>query len=323
MTGPAMLARAAVLALLGTAPLYLGDFRTFLLAEILAFGLFAASLDLLLGYAGLPSLGHHAFLGIGAYAAALAALHLTPNALAQTALAAGVATAAAVAVGLVAVRTRGIYFLMLTLALGQLFYQLAFDWNSLTGGSNGLYGMPRPSLGGEAALSDTDATYWYSLAGFLAGYGLLRLLTGSPWGRALAGLRENEPRMRSLGYNVLAYKLAAFAVAGGVAGCAGAIMAQQQRFVSPSIAGFDVLVLVTIAVILGGKGSLLGPVLGAAVVFLLRDQLADHLAQHWPMLLGAVFVLAVYFLPHGIIGAGRSLQAGIRRAFASAAMGWR
>jgi branched-chain amino acid transport system permease protein len=309
----ALAVRGALLALLATAPLILSDFRTFLLTEILIFGLFAASLDLLVGYAGMPSLGHQAFLGVGAYGAALLAIHVTPNAIWQLGVATGAAAAAAAALGIVAARTRGVYFLMLTLAIGQLFYQLTFDWDSVTGGSNGLYGIPFPTLPGGGLIVGNDDTYWYVLAAFALGYGVLWLVVRSPFGRALTGIRENEARMSSLGYNVALYRLAAFAIAGGVAGYAGALTAQQQKYVSPSVASFEVLVLVTIAIIVGGKGTLLGPVLGTAFVYLVRDELSDLLSQHWPLLLGAAFVLAVYFLPDGLVGAGRWLRLRIRR----------
>jgi branched-chain amino acid transport system permease protein len=307
--------RLAAIALLAAAPLVLGDFRTFLLTEILIFGLFAASLDLLIGYAGLPSLGHPAFLGIGAFGAALLAIHVTPNLFAQLVVATGAAAVVAAAIGLVAVRSRGIYFLMLTLALGQLFYQLTFDWDSVTGGSNGLYGIPLPVFAGgqNDVLNNNDNVYWYVLACVVVGYVVLRVVVASPFGRALTGIRENESRMSSLGYNVLLYKLAAFAIAGAVAGFAGALTVHQQKYVSPSVASFEVLVLVVIAVIVGGKGSLLGPVLGAAFVYVVRDELADVVSQHWPMLLGAVFVLVVYFLPQGLVGGGRRLRGLLRR----------
>jgi branched-chain amino acid transport system permease protein len=313
MSAAGLAARAAALALLAAAPLLLGDYRTFLLTEIVIFGLFAASLDLLIGYAGLPSLGHPAFLGIGAYAAALLALHVTPNAFAQLAVATGSAAIIAAAIGMVAIRSRGIYFLMLTLALGQLFYQLALDWDSVSGGSNGLYAIPPPSLV-SGGLSGNDDVYWYVLACFFVGYAFLRVVVASPFGRALTGIRENEARMSSLGYNVPLYKLGAFSIAGAVAGFAGALTTQQQKYVSPDVASFEVLVLVVIAVIVGGKGTLLGPVLGAAFVYVVRDELSDQLAQHWPILLGAVFVVIVYALPEGLLGGGRWLRDRLRRS---------
>jgi branched-chain amino acid transport system permease protein len=305
---------AAVLALLAAAPLFLDDYRVFLLTEILIFGLFAASLDLLIGYTGLPSLGHAGYLGVGAYAAGLLALHETRNVFAQLAVATLAAAVAALATGLLAVRSRGIYFLMLTLAFGQLLWQLALNWNSVTKGSNGLFGVPPPALGTtDDTLRTNERFYWYVLAVFLAGYLLLRLVVGSPFGRALVAIRENEARMSSLGYNVPLYKLAAFTIAGAVAGYAGALALQQPKYFSPEGMSFEVSALAVVALIVGGQRSLLGPVLGAAFVYVFRDQLSDVLAQHWRLVHGAVFVLVVYLLPGGLVGAGRSLRSRLGR----------
>jgi branched-chain amino acid transport system permease protein len=299
-------ARSAVVALLAVAPYLLDNYRTFLLTEILVFGLFAASLDLLIGYAGLASLGHGGYFGVGAYAAGLLALHATSNAFAQIAVAAGVAAGVALVTGMFAVRSRGVYFLMLTLAFGQLLWVLALNWASLTGGSNGIYGIPAPALAGKSRwLVPTDHFYWYTLGVFLVGYAVLQLIVGSPFGRALAAIRENETRMRSLGYNVPLYKLAVFTVAGGIAGYAGALACQQPRFFSPEGMSFEVSAVAVVAIIIGGQRSLLGAVLGAAVYYVLRDQLSGVLSSHWELALGATFVLVVYLLPGGIVGGGR------------------
>lgn len=303
------LTRAVVLALLVAAPLVLDDYRVFLLTEIVIFGLFAASLDLLIGYGGLPSLGHAGYLGVGAYAAGLVALHETRNVFAQIAVATLAAALVALLTGILAVRARGIYFLMLTLAFGQLLWELALNWTRVTGGSNGLFGIPQPALGTtDKALAGNDRFYWYALGVFLVGYGALRIVVGSPFGRALGAIRENEGRMSSLGYNVPLYKLAAFTIAGAVAGYAGALFLQQPRYFSPEGMSFEVSALAVVALIVGGQRSLLGPVLGAAFVYVIRDQLASLLAEHWRLVLGAVFVLVVYLLPGGFVAAGRAAR---------------
>jgi branched-chain amino acid transport system permease protein len=295
--------------LLATAPFLLDNYRTFLLTEILVFGLFAASLDLLVGYSGLASLGHGGYFGVGAYAAGLLALHATSNAFAQIAVATGIAAGVALVTGVFAVRSRGVYFLMLTLAFGQLLWVLALNWSSLTGGSNGIYGLPIPTLAGASNwLVSRDHFYWYTLAAFVSGYAVLRAVAGSPFGRALAAIRENETRMRSLGYNVALYKLAVFTVAGGMAGYAGALACQQPRYFSPDGMSFEVSAVAVVAIIIGGRRSLLGAVLGAAVYYVLRDQLADVLASHWEIVLGAIFVVVVYLLPGGLVGGGRWLR---------------
>jgi branched-chain amino acid transport system permease protein len=306
-------ARLALIALLAAAPAVLDNYRTFLVTEILIFGLFAASLDLLLGYGGLASLGHAGYFGVGGYAAGLLAQHVTTNAFAQLGVAAGVAAGVALATGLFAVRSRGVYFLMLTLAFGQLLWVLALNWTSLTGGSNGIYGIPVATLAGSSTwLLSGDHFYWYMLGVFLVGYAALKIVVASPFGRALAGIRENEERMSSLGYNVPVYKLAVFTFAGAVAGYAGALACQQTRYFSPDAMSFDVSAVAVVVIVIGGQRTLLGAVLGSAFYYIVRDQLSDVLSSHWQLALGAVFVLVVYLLPGGLLSGGWRL----RRAFA-------
>jgi branched-chain amino acid transport system permease protein len=307
--------RTVVLVLLALAPVLLDNYRTFLLTEILIFGLFAASLDLLVGYTGLASLGHAGYFGVGGYAAGLVAQHWTSNAFAQIGVATVVAAGVAVVTGAFAVRSRGVYFLMLTLAFGQLLWVLALNWSSVTGGSNGVFGLPIPTLAGSSNwLQDNDHFYWYTLAVFLVGYLLLRLVVRSPFGRALGANRENEGRMASLGYNVPLTKLAAFTIAGALAGYAGALACQQARYFSPESMAFDVSAVAIVAIIIGGERTLVGGVLGAAVYYVLRDQFSDQLSAHWQIALGIVFVLVVYLLPGGLVGGGRRLLRRVRPA---------
>jgi branched-chain amino acid transport system permease protein len=314
MTRAGLALRLAVLALLVVAPAVLDTYRTFLLTEILIFGLFAASLDLLLGYTGLPSLGHAGYFGVGGYAAGLLALHVTSNAFAQLAVALGVAAGVALVTGIFAVRSRGVYFLMLTLAFGQLLWVLALNWTSVTGGSNGIYGLPAPTLaGGSSWLSPSDHFYWYTLAVFLAGYVALKVVVASPFGRSMAGIRGNEERMGSLGYSVPLTKLAVFTLAGGIAGFAGALACQQSKYFSPDAMSFDVSAVAVVVIVIGGQRTLLGAVLGAAFYYIMRDQLSDVLSSHWQLVLGLVFVLVVYLLPGGLVSGGRRLRARLAR----------
>ena len=284
--------------LLVAAPFLLSGFRLRLLTEVLIFGLFAASLDLLLGFTGLVSLGHALFFGVGAYTAALVANQVTPQPLVLLVAAVVVAALVAVVTGALAVRARGVFFLMLTLAFGQLAFSLAESWTPVTGGANGL---PLPTL---PLLSGVVPFYYYALAAFAVGYAALRRVVDSPFGRSLVGVRENEARMRAVGYDVRGVKLAAYVVAGAFAGFAGALYAQQQRFVSPGLVGFETAALVLVMVILGGRGTLVGPVLGAGVVLLLRDELSARF-ERWQLLLGLVFILVVYLLPRGLAGLRR------------------
>jgi branched-chain amino acid transport system permease protein len=186
---------------------------------------------------------------------------------------------------------------------------LAINWSSLTGGSNGIYGIPVARFAGKSSwLLGTNHFYWFALGAFLVGYGVLRAIVASPFGRALGGIRENEARMRSLGYNVPLYKLAAFALAGGMAGFAGALASEQARYFSPDAMSFEVSAVAVVAIVIGGQRTLLGAVLGAALYYVLRDQLSDQLASHWELPLGVVFVLVVYLLPGGVVAGGRWLR---------------
>jgi branched-chain amino acid transport system permease protein len=294
-------AAAAAVLTLAAAPFFLAPYATTTLTRMLVFALLAASLDLLVGIAGMPSLGHAAYFGVGAYAAGWISLHgtaATPVAL----LAAAVAGAAvAAAAGLVAVRASGVFFLMLTLALAEVVQQLAESWEPVTGGSNGMYGIPAPRLAGEP-LTHVAYLHWYVLAWFLVGLLVLWALAASPFGATLRGIRDNEPRMRAIGYRTARYRLAAFVLAGAVAGLAGGLLAAQQRLVTPADLGFTTSALALLAVVIGGAGTIWGPCLGAALVILVRDAFGPSLGGHGPLVLGLVFIAVVYALPGGLDG---------------------
>jgi branched-chain amino acid transport system permease protein len=291
----------ALVVVLASLPLFVAPFTANTLSRILIFALFAVSLDLLVGITGLPSLGHAAYFGIGAYAAGLVSIHWTSEAPVPVLVAAVAGAGAAAATGWLAVRSGGVYFLMLTLAIGELTAQLATRLTSVTGGSNGLFGIPSVRVGGEP-LTLAGLVYWYVLAFALLGFLGLWWVAHSPFGGALRGIRDNEPRMRSLGYSPFRYKFVAFILAGGFAGLAGGLFAGLLRIVNPSDAGFTSSALMLLAVVLGGAGTLWGPVLGAAVVVLVRDTFGPQLDGHGPLLLGLVFVVAVYVLPRGFAG---------------------
>lgn len=296
-----LLIGAAVLVVLGLVPLFVAPFETGILSRILIFALLAVSLDLLVGITGLPSLGHAAYFGIGAYTAGWLSLNVTAEAPVPLLAAALAGAVAAAATGWLAVRSSGIFFLMLTLAIGELIFQVAQQWESVTGGSNGLFGIPAVRLAGSP-LTLAGFVYWYVLAGFVVGYAVLRVVSASPFGAVLRGIRDNEPRMRSLGYSPFRYKLAAFVLAGGVAGLAGGLLAAQARLVTTADLGFTTAALALLAVVIGGAGTLWGACLGAALVVLVRDALGPRLDGHGPLVLGVVFILAVYLLPRGFAG---------------------
>jgi branched-chain amino acid transport system permease protein len=289
----------ATLAALAIAPLVLDTYGSTTLTRMLVFALLAASLDLLVGITGLPSLGHGAYFGAGAYAAGWVAIHVTRSG--PVALAAAVVVGAVVALiaGSVAVRARGVFFLMLTLAIGEIVEQLAHSWVSVTGGSDGLYGIPATQLAGTA-LTDVRWLLWYVLAVFVVGMVIIRCIVASPLGATLRGIRDNEPRMRALGYRTYHYKLAVFVIAGGLAGLAGGLLAAQQRLVTPADLGFSTSVPVLLAVIIGGEATAWGPCVGAAIVVMLRDVLGPSLGGHGSLVLGLVFVAVVFLLPGGL-----------------------
>jgi branched-chain amino acid transport system permease protein len=284
--------------LLVAAPLLLSPYATTTLTRILVFALLAVSLDLLVGLVGLPSLGHGAYFGAGAYAAGWVAIHMSSSApitLVAALLAGGAIAAVA---GCLAVRARGVYFLMLTLAIGEIVHQLAESWYSVTRGSDGLYGIPAPRLAGTALVD--IGLYWSVLAVFAAGTAAVFCLAASPLGHTWRGIRDNEARMRALGYRVYGYKLAAFVIAGAVAGLAGGLLAAQQRLVTPGDLGLGTSIPALLAVTIGGEGSLWGACLGAAVVVLIRDYLGPSLGGHGSLVLGVVFVAVVFALPGGV-----------------------
>jgi branched-chain amino acid transport system permease protein len=299
--GRAGLVAVAVVVVLAAVPLFLAPFATTTLTRILVFALFAVSLDLLVGVTGLPSLGHAAYFGAGAYAAGWVSINLTAEA--PVPLLAGAAVGAVVAAltGWIAVRSAGVFFLMLTLAIGEVVQQLGNTWESVTGGANGLTGIPSVRIAGSS-LANAGFTYWYVLAVFLLGFALVWVVARSPFGAALRGIRDNEPRMRAIGYPTSIYKYAVFVLAGGVAGLAGSLLAAQARFVALPDMGFLTASFALLAVVIGGAGSLWGACLGAALVILVRDALGPSLGGHGTLLLGAVFVLVVYVLPRGAAG---------------------
>ncbi|HKS89826.1 MAG TPA: branched-chain amino acid ABC transporter permease [Stellaceae bacterium] len=297
----------AVLALLvataAVAP-YTTPFLLLLISRILILAILAMSVDLLLGFTGLSSLGQAAYLGLGAYLAAILAtrwqIGLGWDFLAVILLGILLGMAAAALFGLLALRAGGVYFLMITLALSQCVWGLAYRWDSLTGGDNGLNMAGRPTLG--ALQLGNDATYFYLVFGsFAVSLLALYVLVESPFGRSLVGIREREVRMRILGYNTWLHKYIAFIIAGGFGGLAGVLWAELSGQVSPEDLRLTTSVDALLMVVLGGPGTLMGGVLGAAIVLFLREYLST-LVPWWQYILGGVYVLAIYYLPDGLLG---------------------
>jgi branched-chain amino acid transport system permease protein len=278
-------------------------YATGIIRQILIFAIFASSLNLLVGHAGLPSLGHAAFFGGGAYSSAIAAQRLGTDQL-LVSLGAGILGAAllALVVGFLAVRALGIFFLMLTLALAQMVFAIAFQATELTGGSNGFSGVHRPTLVGLDFNAANDLYLLVCVTFLLVVLLLWRVVTSS-YGRTLIGVRENERRMRALGYDTRSLKLSAFVLAGAIAGIAGALSSYEFRFVSPNDVALGTSVTGFVMVLIGGAGTLLGPILGAAAVLLIERALPSELPAQ--TVLGVVFILFVVFARQGIAGALR------------------
>ncbi|HLY22383.1 MAG TPA: branched-chain amino acid ABC transporter permease [bacterium] len=292
-------------------PLTGSRFAATTLTEMLVFAIFAMSLDLLVGYTGLVSLGHAAPFGVAAYTVALLSTHGTA-ALAATLPAALVAgTAAAALIGVFALRAAGVYFLMLTLAFAQMAFAVAHEWAGVTGGTNGLSGIPRPAL---PAADLGGAVPFYYLVLLLAGLAavVLARITRSPFGAALAGVRENEARMRAMGYDTFRLKMAAFVIAGAAAALSGALYAYYNGFVSPDVLYWTTSGQVLVMVLLGGAGTLAGPAAGAAAVLLLQN-LASSYTERWTLILGAAFILVVLAAPSGLAGVAARLGGPLRR----------
>jgi len=310
---------AALVALLIGTP-YTGSFVILLITQALVFAILAMSLDILLGFTGLPSLGQAAYLGMGAYLAAILATRyefgLDASFWIVILLGMAIGAITAAIFGLFAIRASGVYFLMITLALGQCVWGLAYRWNSLTGGDNGINMPGRPEFGIDLA---DDVTFFYVVFGFfVATMAGLYLLVRSPFGRSLVGIRESELRMRILGYNTWLHKYVAFIIAGGFGGLAGVLWAYLNGLVSPEDVILTTSVDALLMVVLGGPGTLVGGAIGAGMVVFLREYLST-LVPWWQYVLGGVYVLTILYLPGGLMGIPERLRQ--RRALSAAAQG--
>ncbi len=295
-------------AALAAFPLVGSDFYLAMVNRMMILAIFAMSLDLLQGVTGLVSLGHAAYFGLAGYALAFLTPAGEPVSLyTSLPLAVGASALAALVIGFLVVRTHGIYFIMVTMAFAQMVFYVFFD-NKALGGSDGLFLNFRP----DAVLIDLEnkrVFYFFTLAVLIAVYLLLRRVLWSPFGRALAGIRVNEHRMRALGFSTFSHKLAAFTLAGALAGLAGYLWAAQSGFVNPELMGFHMSAHAIMMVILGGMGNFAGAIVGAFsfeyLLHLFKD-LPDiggfKTGKHWQMWMGLFIVALVVFAPKGILG---------------------
>ena len=295
--------RGAWLGALGVAlvalPWIAGEFYVNLTSQVLIAAIFAASINLLLGYGGLPTLGHAAYVGVAAYVSAWLFLKLgfghwlaAPIALAAT-------TAMACLFGLIALRATGLGFLMLTLALSQVLWGTAYRWVSVTDGDNGLRGLTRPAPFG-INLDDSTAFYYFALIVTMVSIWLMARFVGSPFGAALRGTRDQPRRMATLGHNVGLIRWVTFVYAGFWGAVSGLLFVYYHKYIHPISLSLQNSAEGLLAVIAGGSGTLAGPIVGAAIVVILKNYVSAYI-ERWNMLLGFVFVLIVVFMPDGLV----------------------
>lgn len=297
----------AVFALLALYPLAGGEFGVDLTTKIMIYAVLALSLELLVGTTGLVCFGQAAFFGIGAYMAVLLSPQDQPASLAWL-LPASVAAAAlyALAVGALSLRTKGVYFIMVTLAFAQMAYYVFHD-TPVGGGTDGIYLYIKPVLGTLLDLDGALTMYYVTLAALALVFGFLAVLLRSRFGRALAGIRVNEQRMRATGFATYPYKLAAFTLSGGLAGLAGFLFAVKDGYVNPEMMSWHLSGALLIMIILGGLGHLRGALIGAFAFALLQEffkaeALFGGFAKHWHLGLGLVIIVSVALLPRGLVG---------------------
>jgi branched-chain amino acid transport system permease protein len=302
-------AALVVVALIAAAalPLALAPYQTGLATEILIFGILAMSIDLLAGLAGRTSLAHGAVFGVAAYVVIFAIEQAGASPPAAIALGIAAATALAAVFALLAVRTSGVYFLLLTLALGMIVWGICLRWTDVTGGENGLRGSIRPAL-----LVSHRNFYWAVLAVTAPLSWAIWRFARSPFGLTLRGIRDSETRMQSLGYNVTLHLFIGFTVSGFFAGIAGVMYAFFNNFVSPSTVSLAQSVEALLMAIVGGIGTLFGAFVGAATIILLQNTVSAY-TERWPTVMGFVFIVVMIFAPEGIVGTILRIQRGWRK----------
>lgn len=294
-----------VLACLVLFPLSVGplvsEFYLSLFIRIFVFGLVLLGFDILLGYCGQASFGHAMFLGTGAYLSGILFKFVSTSiwlALGASILA---CTITGIVLGYLCIRTRGLYFIFLTFAFSSFFYLFSESWQ-FVGGADGLAGIPKPTLGLGLDLSNRTVYYYFSLLWLVLGYFAARYIVNSALGRVMVGIRQNEERVEFLGYNVQRCILTAFLISAIYGGAAGCLFVGYQSFVSPSVYHWTLSGEILVMELIGGMGTLIGPLIGVGFVIYLGDLLSTWMPETWLMALGAVFVVCILFSPEGIIG---------------------
>jgi len=290
----------ALFAALAAVPLlFPGDrYILLLVSRAMILGIAALSLDLILGYGALVSFGHAAFIGLGAYAVAILMTHGVFEGLIAIPVAVLAGAVFALVTGVIALKTRGVYFIMITLAFGQMAF---FTATSLShyGGDDGLRMVQRSEIAGTRLLANETTFYLVVLAILIGTYALLRVIVASRFGRVLRGAKENERRMRALGFDPFRYRLAAYVLAGAVCALSGALLANHAEFVSPAYMSWQRSGELIVMVVLGGMGTLHGAIIGAAAIVVVEEALS-RVTQHWKVIFGPLIVLIALFASGGI-----------------------
>ena len=268
----------------------------------LIFAIFAMSFDLIFGYLDLPSLGHGAFFGVAAYTVGIFSKQVAASFWLNFLLGIGMACVVGALFGLLALRTREAYFFMITLAMAQMLWAIAFKWRSFTRGDDGITAILRPHLSFLLwSLQEVNVYYYFVLLFSVIAFLLMYIMVHSPFGHVILGIRENELRMRALGYNTLLYKYIWYIIAGAFAGLAGILAVYFHGYVSPADLGIGISAEGIIMVLLGGPGTLIGPIIGAGVIVLSKNIISAW-TERWLLILGMIYVMVVMFAPQGILG---------------------
>jgi branched-chain amino acid transport system permease protein len=296
-----------ILLVLMILPLWISTYYLNLLTLALISAIFAMSYDLVFGYLDLPSLGHVAFYGVAAYAIGLFSKSVSASFGINFFLAIGMACAAAALFGILSLRTREAYFLMITLAMAQMLWAIAFKWRSFTRGDDGISAIVRPEISFLPwSLRDPAGYFYFVLFFFVVCFILMALIVRSPFGQIIVGIRESELRMRSLGCNTLLYKYLWLIISAFFAGIAGILATYFNGYVGPSSLGIGLSAECLLMVLLGGPGTLVGPAIGAGILVFLQNVISAW-TERWLFIMGAIFVLVVLFAPEGVAGLGRKI----------------
>jgi branched-chain amino acid transport system permease protein len=280
-----------------------------LLTQMLIFGILAMSLDILLGYTGMSSFGHASFFGSSAYVVAILATRYQVGFLICFISSIVLTTVISAIFGLLVAHASGVYFLIITLALGMVLWGLAFRWVSMTGGDNGISGIPRPDIGLPVSLNDPLTYYYVILVFFLASLILMAVFVRSPFGHSLKGIRESESRMRVLGYHTWLHRYLSYIMAAAFGGIAGILWAYYNGFISPYDMDLTASIEIILMVILGGPGTLVGPALGAGIIVFLKNFISAY-TQRWLLILGTIYILTILYAPKGLVNLVKDLLKG-------------